>query len=74
MARYCGKTFRAAVRTHTIIHKKTGKMVTTSEDNPMIILETVFCNADYQKFCARSEYVPWRAIWLEPLEGKSLMP
>lgn len=74
MARYCGKTYRVAVRAHNIIHEKTGKMVTTSADNPMIILETVFCNADYQKFCARSEYVFWREIWLEPIEGKSLMP
>lgn len=65
MARYCDKTFRVATRATRIIHEKTGEMIHTPADNPMIILDGVICNADYQKFCARSEYVFWREIWLE---------
>lgn len=65
MARYCDKTFRVATRATKIIHEKTGEMIHTPEDNPMIILDGVICNADYQKFCARSEYVFWREIWLD---------
>ena len=65
MARYCGETFRVAARAQKIIHEKTGEMIQAPEDNPMIILDGVICNADYQKFCARSEYVFWREIWLD---------
>lgn len=64
MARYCGGTFKVAVRASKVIHEKTGCMIHTSPDNPMIILDGVFCNSDYQKFCARSEYIFWREIWL----------
>jgi hypothetical protein len=65
MARYCEKTFHVGARATKIIHEKTGEMIHTPEDNPMIILDGVICNADYQKFCARSEYVFWREIWLD---------
>ena len=65
MARYCGETFQVAVRANKIIHEKTGEMIRAPEDNPMIILDGVICNSDYQKFCPRSEYVFWREIWLE---------
>lgn len=65
MARYCGHTFRVAARATKIIHEKSGEMIHASETNPMIILDGVICNADYQKFCARSEYVFWREIWLD---------
>jgi len=65
MARYCGHTFRVAGRATRIIHEKSGEMIHASEANPMIILDGVICNADYQKFCARSEYVFWREIWLD---------
>jgi hypothetical protein len=65
MARYCGETFRVATRGQKVIHEKTGEMIQTPQDNPMIILDGVICNADYQKFCARSEYVFWREIWLD---------
>ncbi|TKB65204.1 MAG: hypothetical protein E8D47_08745 [Nitrospira sp.] len=65
MARYCNKTFQVATRATKVIHEKTGEMIRTPEDNPMIILDSVICNADYQKFCARSEYVFWREIWLD---------
>lgn len=65
MARYCGETFQVAVRANKIIHEKTGEMICAPTDNPMIILDGVICNSDYQKFCPRSEYVFWREIWLD---------
>jgi hypothetical protein len=67
MARFCGYTFQVKARVHKIIHEKTGEMVHAPNDNPMIILDGVICNADYQKFCPRSEYVFWREIWLEKI-------
>lgn len=63
---YCGETYRVLARVNQIIDEKTGRMQYMKND--CIILDAVVCRACYSKhrrFCPRSIYPYWRAIWLE---------
>ena len=63
MVRYCGREARVLDRVEKIIDEKTGRMLHIQSD--CIILEGMFCRADYHLFCPRSTYHYWREIWLE---------
>jgi hypothetical protein len=63
MLTYCGREARVLDRVQKIIDERTGRMLQIRSD--CIILEGVFCRADYHLFCSRSTYHYWREIWLE---------
>lgn len=63
MIKYCGRTARVHARVNRLIDEHTGKMVEIKSD--CIILDGIFCTADYHRFCTRSIYTYWREIWLE---------
>jgi hypothetical protein len=62
MLRYCGGIYRVLRRVHQIIDEKTGKMLNMKY--PCIILEGVYCKADYHRLCPRAIYSYWREAWL----------
>jgi hypothetical protein len=65
MLRYCGREARVLDRVQKIIDERTGRMLEIRSD--CIILEGVFCRADYHLFCSRSTYHYWREIWLDKI-------
>jgi hypothetical protein len=62
MVRYCGGIYRVLRRVNRIINERTGKML--SMKNPCIILEGVWCESDYHRFCPRAILHYWRESWL----------
>jgi hypothetical protein len=63
MLRYCGRIYRVLRRVHHIIDEKTGKMLDMKY--PCIVLEGVWCESDYHRFCPRAIYSYWRENWLK---------
>jgi len=63
MTSYCGGTFTVLRRVERIIDERTGRIVTLPGD--CLILDGVYCKADYHHACPRSIYHYWREIWLE---------
>jgi len=66
MVKYCGQRARVLRRVDHIINEKTGRMMHFSGD--CIVLEGVFCRAEYRGYCPRSIYPYWREIWLKRVE------
>jgi hypothetical protein len=62
MLAFCGGTYRVKKRVTRIVNERTGKILNLPGD--CLILEGVFCKADYNLFCPRSIYSYWREIWL----------
>jgi hypothetical protein len=62
MLRYCGRRGRVRTRVERLIDEKSGRMINLKSD--CIILEGMYCHADYHQFCPRATYHYWREIWL----------
>jgi hypothetical protein len=62
MLRYCGRRGRVLTRVERLIDEKSGRMININSD--CIILEGMYCHADYHQFCPRATYHYWREIWL----------
>jgi hypothetical protein len=62
MLPFCGGIYRVLRRVNNIIDEKTGKMIYMKY--PCIILEGVYCRADYHRLCPRAIYAYWRENWL----------
>ncbi len=67
MLRYCGGIYRVLRRVHRIVDEKTGKMLEMK--HPCIVLEGVYCQSDYHRFCPRAIYHYWRESWLKRAEA-----
>jgi hypothetical protein len=65
LLRFCGGEYRVLASVHRLIEEQTGRMVQIS--NPSIILDGVVASGEYSGFCAQSEAILWREIWLERL-------
>jgi hypothetical protein len=63
MLRYCGGIYRVLRPVHRIIDEKTGQMLNMKY--PCIILEGVWCQSEYHRFCPRAIYSYWRESWLK---------
>jgi len=63
MLAFCGGTYRVKKKVKKIVNEKTGKMLNLPGE--CLILEGVFCQANYNLFCPRSIYSYWREIWLK---------
>jgi hypothetical protein len=63
---YSGGIYRVFRRVHRIVDEKTGGMVHMKQ--PCIILENVWCRADFHRFCPRAIYHYWRESWLKRVE------
>jgi hypothetical protein len=66
MTPYCGRTARVLGRVERLIDEHTGKLIEIKSD--CIVLEGIYCKADYHRFCTRAIYQYWREIWLEKIE------
>lgn len=66
MLAFCGGTYRVKKKVKKIVNEKTGKML--SLPGECLILEGVFCQANYNLFCPRSIYSYWREIWLKRVD------
>jgi len=62
MLKYCGQRARVRSRVRQIIDEVTGEMLYMK--SPCIILDEVYCTADYHHFCPRAIFPYWREIWL----------
>jgi hypothetical protein len=63
MVPYCGGTYRVLRRVNKIVDEKTGKMLQMKY--PCIVLEGVFCKADFHRLCPRAIFSYWREDWLK---------
>jgi hypothetical protein len=66
MLKYCGREARVLRRVERIIDENTGWMRELPGD--CIILEDVYCQGTYNKYCPRAIYSYWREIWLERVQ------
>jgi hypothetical protein len=71
MLRYCGRQARVLRRVERLIDEKSGEMTFIKSD--CIILEGIYCRADYHEFCPRSIYHYWREIWLERVQPEPVV-
>jgi hypothetical protein len=72
MARYCGRVARVQGRVTKLIEESNGEMIEIKSD--CILLEGVFCTADYHLFCTRAIHSYWRELWLEKIEDPDVEP
>jgi hypothetical protein len=62
MLEFCGGIYRVVRRVHHIVDERTGYMLDMK--TPAIILEGVFCTAEFRRLCPRAIYHYWRECWL----------
>lgn len=66
MLPYCGRRARVLRRVERIIDETSGKMLKLRD---CLVLEDVYCQSLYHRFCPRAIYPFWREVWLRRLEN-----
>jgi len=67
MVRYCGGRFRVLRRVERLIKESSGRFIRLK--NSCVILEGVTARGEFYRFNPQNDYILWREIWLERLEG-----
>ena len=69
MIPYCGTRARVKRHVQHIIDESTGKMIKLGD---CVVLDNVFCQGIYHRFCQRAIPIYWRSAWLRTLDDKDV--
>lgn len=67
MLKHCGKQYRVRHRVERLIEERTGRL--RKIPNDCVVLSGVVCQGECHEYCARSEFLFWREVWLERVQG-----
>lgn len=67
MLKYLEKEFMVEGRVERLISPKTGRMILTRPETPLIRLSGTICDGVAYNLCQRLEHFLWREIWLEKM-------
>ena len=70
MLKHCGKQYRVLHRVEKLIEERTGKLRLIPND--CVVLDDVLCVGECHEYCARSEYLFWREVWLKRVQTQEV--